>query len=109
MRTKKKKILSKKNVLTPEQYNLEVKNLDNEIKKVNETISQKRKELVTFKTLVENKFSININKIIEEFSEKNSIDIILNKENLLMAKKDLDITEKIFILFNEKIKKININ
>ena len=33
---------------------------------------------------------------------ENSIDIILNKENWPMAKKNLDITEQIFELFNKK-------
>ena len=45
---------------------------------------------------------------MEEFSSKNSINIILKRENLLMAKKDLDITQTIFKLFNEKITKIEI-
>ena len=45
---------------------------------------------------------------MEEYSSNNSINIILKRENLLMAKKDLDITQVIFKLFNEKITKIEI-
>ena len=37
-----------------------------------------------------------------------TINIILKRENLLMAKKDLDITQVIFKLFNDKITKIEL-
>ncbi len=104
----RKKILSQKNVLSVEEYNKKVTELEKKVNEVNVVISQKRKDLKKYQTQIENKFSESLNILIEEFSVQNSIDIILKKENLLMAKKDLDITEKIFNLFNEKVKKINI-
>ena len=106
---KRKKILAQKNVLSVEEYNKKVINLETKIKEMNSNISQKRNQLEKYKEKVENSFSENLNILIEEFSLQNSIDVILNKENLLMAKKKLDITEKIFNLFNERVKKININ
>ena len=107
--SKRKKIISQKNVLSVEEYNKKVINLEKEITDMNSLISKKKNELNIFQKSIENNFSKNLNKIIEKFSVENSIDIILNKENLLMAKKNLDITSTIFQLFNEKIKKIKIN
>ena len=106
---KKKKILSQKNVLSIEEYNKKIVNLDKEVKDINTNISKKRNELETYQKKIENAFSISINNLIEEYSVKNSIDIVFNKSNLLMAKKNFDITEKIFNLFNERVKTININ
>ncbi len=106
---KRKKIISQKNVLSVEEYNKKVINLEKEITDMNSLISKKKNELNIFQKSIENNFSKNLNKIIEKFSVENSIDIILNKENLLMAKKNLDITEQIFKLFNDQIKKITIN
>ena len=105
----RKQILSQKNVLSVEEYNKKVSDLDEKVNKINSIISSKRKELKIFQDKIENVFTKNLNIMIEEFSNENSIDIILKKEDLLMAKKNLDITPKIFQLFNEKIKKININ
>ena len=105
---KRKKILSQQNVLSVDEYNNKVKNLEDEINDVNLIIKKKRSDLKIYQTKIENNFSKSLNKLIEEYSLENSIDIILNKKDLLMAKKDLDITEKIFDLFNERIKKINI-
>jgi len=107
--SKRKKIISQKNVLSVEEYNKKVINLEKEITDMNSLISKKKNELNIFQKSIENNFSKNLNKIIEKFSVENSIDIILNKENLLMAKKNLDITEQIFKLFNDQIKKITIN
>ena len=102
------KILSQKNVLSIEEYNKKVSLLDKKIVELNSAVSSKQKELNLFKKKVENNFSRSLNILLEEYSSNNSINIILKRENLLMAKKDLDITQVIFKLFNEKITKIEI-
>ena len=102
------KILSQKNVLSIEEYNKKVSLLDKKITELNLKVSNKQKEFVLFKNKIENNFSKSLNILLEEFSSNNSINIILKRENLLMAKKDLDITKVIFELFNEKITKIEI-
>ena len=104
----RKQILSQKNVLSVEEYNKKVSDLDEKVNKINSIISSKRKELKIFQDKIENVFTKNLNIMIEEFSNENSIDIILKKEDLLMAKKDLDITQTIFELFNKRISKIKI-
>ena len=106
---KKKKLLAQKNVMSVEEYNKKVSALDEQIQEMNITITNKKKEFAIYKKQLENSFSKSLNKLIEQFSEKNSIDIILNKENLLMAKKKLNITDQIFELFNTQVKTINLN
>ena len=105
---KNNQIKSQKNVLSKEKYNIKVKELESEVKKFNLDLAKKNKSLKNFKSKVEYEFFLKLNKIIEDYSIDNSISIILKKENLLMAKKNLDITSDIFNLFNEKIKKITI-
>ena len=103
LESEKKQILSQKNVLSVEEYNKKITNLENKITEMNTKIQKKQDDLNLFKNKVEKNFSKQLNMIIEEYSVQNSIDIIFKKENLLMAKKNLDITENIFNLFNEKI------
>ena len=43
-----------------------------------------------------------INKIMISYIEKNSIDIVIKKENLITGKKELDITEFILEELNKK-------
>ena len=103
LESEEKQILSQKNVLSVEEYNKKITNLENKITEMNTKIQKKQDDLNLFKNKVEKNFSKQLNMIIEEYSVQNSIDIIFEKENLLMAKKNLDITENIFNLFNEKI------
>ena len=101
-------ILSQKNVLSEEEYNKKVNILETKIKSMNSEISDKNNELALFKKKIEALFSKQLNIIIEEYSVKNSINIIFSKDNLLMAKKNLDITEEVFNLFNQKFDKIEL-
>ena len=106
---KKKNILSQKNVLSVEEYNKKVKILEESIKDKNSEVAAKNNEFLLFKKKIETLFSKKLNSIIEEYSLENSINIILNKENLLMAKKNLDITQQVFSIFNERVNKIDLN
>ena len=47
--------------------------------------------------------------ILEEYSKKNSIRIIVQKKNIVMGKKEDDITKDILELINQKVKSIKIN
>ena len=72
-------------------------------------MAAKNNEFLLFKKKIETLFSKKLNSVIEEYSLENSINIILNKENLLMAKKNLDITQQVFSIFNESVNKIDLN
>ena len=72
-------------------------------------MAAKNNEFLLFKKKIETLFSKKLNSVIEEYSLENSINIILNKENLLMAKKNLDITQQVFSIFNERVNKIDLN
>ena len=41
--------------------------------------------------------------------KNNSVDIILRKQDIIVAKNDLDITDQVIELLNNKLKKIDIN
>tara|TARA_B100001559_G_scaffold232819_1_gene196104 strand:- start:479 stop:1000 length:522 start_codon:yes stop_codon:yes gene_type:complete len=105
----KNKILSQKNVLSVEEYNKKIVVLEDYIKNINLEIKKKNDDFIKFRKKIENSFSKELNLIIEEYSLKHSIGIILNKEDLLMAKKNLDITLDVLKLFNEKITDIKID
>ena len=103
---KKEKILAQKNVLSVEEYENKLKEIQSEVVKINKLMSQEDKNLIKFKKKIEKEYFKNLNPIIEQYSINNSIGIILNKKDLLMAKNTLDITKEIFNLFNETIDKL---
>ena len=105
---KKEEILAKKNVLSNEEYENKLKEIQNEVLKINQLMAKEDKNFIDFKKKIEKEYFKNLNPIIEQYSIENSIGIILNKKNLLMAKNTLDITKEIFNLFNKKIDKLTI-
>ena len=48
-----------------------------------------------------------LNPIITKYVENNDISLVLKKTNIIVGKKDLDITEKIIKLLNGEINKLN--
>ena len=70
-------------------------------------MSNEDKNLIEFKK-IEKEYFKNLNPIIEKYSIENSIGIILNKKDLLMAKNTLDITNQIFDIFNKKVNKLKV-
>ena len=50
-----------------------------------------------------------INPILSDYSKANNISIILQKKNVVLAKTDLNITNKIIDILNSKIESINLN
>ena len=105
---KKDILTAQKNVLDSNEYSKKIKELEDEIKKINTSISKKNDELIKLQKSIEAKFSKNLNSIIEEYSIENSIDIIFKKQDILMAKNEMDITKDVLNLFNKKINKIDI-
>ena len=103
---KKTKLITQKNVLSQEDYQKKISELEVEVEKINTSISTERKNLSLFKSKAEKQFTANLNSIIEKYAIENSISIVLKKKDILMAKNDLDITEIIFNKLNEKIEKL---
>ena len=91
-----------------EEYNNKLKEIQEEVIKINNLMSKEDKNLAVFKKKIEKEYFKKLNPIIEKYSLENSIGIILNKKDLLMAKNTLDITEEIFNLLNEKIDKLTV-
>ena len=50
----------------------------------------------------------NINEVLSEYSEKNSILMVVEKKSIVIGKSDLNITNDILELLNNKIKKIEL-
>ena len=107
-KNEEKKILAKKNLISKEEINKELKLLQVKFQKYRK---EKSKEIDELK-VKRNKNIINflnlINPIIEKYMADNSIYILLDKKNIFIASKDYDITSNLIELINNQIKNIEI-
>ena len=101
-----KKLLSQKNILDEKQFQDEVQkhkkklnNYRNQKKNLLDKLNKKKSEYLK-------KVLNSLNPIISKYVEENEISFVLQKSNIIVAKKEFDITNSILLLLNEQIKEI---
>tara|TARA_Y100001958_G_C20935214_1_gene343893 strand:- start:36 stop:542 length:507 start_codon:yes stop_codon:yes gene_type:complete len=97
----KKKLLNQKNVLAEDEYKKKLNSLENNLKKYNEIISKKNRELIEYQKKSKNEFKNALISTLAEYAKENSISLILNKEQILIGVKTLDVTKDILNLVNK--------
>ena len=104
---KEKKLLAQKNIIEDNEFNKKIRNLSDEIEKYKNDKKLSTDKLNKIK--IENTKEILriLNPIITKYVENNDISLVLKKTNIIVGKKDLDITEKIIKLLNGEINKLN--
>lgn len=101
-----KKLISQKNILDEKQFQDEVQkhkkklnNYRNQKKNLLDKLNKKKSEYLK-------KVLNSLNPIISKYVEENEISFVLQKSNIIVAKKEFDITNSILLLLNEQIKEI---
>ena len=109
LREEEASILSQKNILSEVDYSKKVNLMNNKIDQYKKN-RQEKINLVTKKKIdATHKLLKELNPILLDYSKENGISIILQKKNIVLARTDLDITDKIIEIANTKIKKIDLN
>ena len=104
---KKEKLISQKNILAEVDFNKNLVVIDNEVKEFNKKIKIKNDEIISLKNEANISFINELKKILSEFSAKNSIQMIIKQEDILIGSKSSDITNDILkIVDSNKIKLI---
>ena len=108
LKNEENQILAKRNLISKEEINKELKLLEDKFQKYNQV---KLKEIDALKNK-RNRNIINfinqINPIIEKYMTDNSIYMLLDKKNVFIASKDYDITKNLIELIDNQIKTLEI-
>ena len=103
---KKNKIISQKNILKKEEFEKLIKEYDVEVKDFNEKRKKKTNELSNLNANSKKKMLDLLNPLIKDYLQKESIQILLQKEKIIFGDEKLDITKEILATFNSKYKSI---
>ena len=106
---KEKKLISQKNILSKEEFESKIKDLRNDISNYQKDRNKTSNEITKSRVKASTKLISKLTPILEEYSKKNSIRIIVQKKNIVMGKKEDDITSDILELINQKVKSIKID
>ena len=104
LKKKNEELIKTKNLISDEELKKRISSLRNEAMSFDELRKKKIKELNIKKNKELNEFLKLINPIVQEYMKEKSIDMIIDKKNIFMAKSKNDITEDILKIVNNKIK-----
>ena len=102
-------MISQKNVLSKEEFEGKIKELRIDISNYQKERNKTSNEITKLRINASTKLINKLTPILEEYSKKNSIRIIVQKKNIVMGKKEDDITKDILELINQKVKNIKID
>ena len=109
LKNKEKKIIAQKNILSKDDFQKELSNLRSEIIKFQKEQVKARENINKLRINATTKLISKLSPILEEYAKKNSISLILQKKNIIMGKKEIEITDEILEITNKEIKNIKIN
>ena len=109
LKSKEEDLITKKNVISAEEFNKKLENLSKEINNYR-TLRQEAIDLSTKSRLnASADFAEKIKPILADYASENNIDMIIQKKNIIMGKTDLDITNEILKIVDKKINKLKVN
>ena len=109
LKTKEKKLIAQKNILSQEDFQKELSSLRIEIINFQKEQAKVRDDINKLRITATNKLISQLSPILQEYAKKNSVSLILQKKNIVMGKKEIEITDEILEITNKEIKDIKIN
>ena len=104
LKNDEEEIKKKQNVISQEQFDLEVKNLQDKVSKYRVLKNEMVKSLDEIKKEKLSDFFKKINPIIQNYMDANSVDILLERKNVFIGKNKSDITDIIVKEIDKKFK-----
>ena len=102
-------IISQKNIITKEEFEKKIIDLRDKANKFRKERNENINRLNNQRLEVTSKMITLVRPILSEFSDQNSISLIIDKKNIIIGKTVLDITDDILKIIDKKIGKIKLN
>ena len=98
------KLLSSKNILSKEEFEKKVKDFKDKVIIFRKDKDKLVQEFNDLKNNTIQNFMKNVEPIVSDYMQKNSINIVLAKKDVIIGKKNLDITNEILKIVDKNIK-----
>ena len=101
---KDNEIKKTQNILSEDELKIKIKNLNEELKIFNNNNNEKIKSFFIEKFFYFDGFFDKINPFIQQYLDQKSITLLLDKKNIFIGKSNIDITDDILKIINDKFK-----
>ena len=106
LKKEEKLIKSQSNILSKEELNDKIKDYRVKLTDYNKNKQNFQAGIAEEKIKSTNKLLKKLNDILTKYANENSISMIIQKDKIVIGKKELDITEKILKIFDNQVKKL---
>ena len=103
------KIIQQKKIISPEEYKKKVSELREQVTSLQKERNKLLNEVSQQRTKARNELLKNLNPILEDYMKEKKIRIILDKKSILLADENLNITNDIMQILNQKLKSLKLN
>ena len=108
LRESEKKLISKKNSISAEEYKKEINLLRSKVNKLQTDQRESINKVAQLRKLGREKLLKALNPIMKKYMQEKKITVILDKKNVLLGLETFEITNDIISLLNKGIKSINL-
>ena len=107
LQKEEKKIIQQKKIINPDEYKKKVDELRSKVSKLQNERQSLLNNVAKQRSKARTELLKNLNPILEKYMKEKNINMIVDKKNLIIAVKELDITSDVTNLLNGKIKSLN--
>ena len=102
--SREKSLKSKRDIMSKEAYEVEVRLFQDEVAKVQREIQQKRKSLDNAFQQAQDKLRNLAIEIVGDLAKEQKLDLVANRSNVLVFRNQLDLTKTVLVRLNERTK-----
>ena len=102
--SREKSLKSKRDIMSKEAYEAEVRLFQDEVAKVQREIQQKRKSLDNAFQQAQDKLRNLAIEIVGDIAKEQKLDLVVNRSNVLVFRNQLDLTKIVLARLNERTK-----
>ena len=103
---KEKILIAQQNIIEKNEFEKKFNKLSKEVQKYRSDKKKHLEEINQIKIKNTKKILRLLNPIITKYVESNSISLVIPKKNIIVGKKNLDITDEIITILNNQVKSI---
>jgi len=101
-------IISKKKIMKEEEFKKNIVDLRKKVQKLQKDKQKSINQLATSRAKAKKELLNKLNPIMKKYMEDNKIRVVLDKKNILLGDKTLEITSQIMEILNREVKSITI-
>ena len=106
IKKKEEEFKNKKNLLNQDEIKKKIDEINSMVKQYQIFRNDLNKKLAKEKKKFSKEILLILNPLLTKYVESKNINLVIEKKNVLVGVKSLDITKNILVIFNEKTKKI---